>query len=184
ISALLMKLINTAKRFNMSLHPDLLLLQRSMVIVEGVGRQLYPDVDPWEIARPMIYRWMIREKASPERFVKKGRDTIEEMSGFALDMPGQVHEIFKRTLAEELRIGFVHYGLKGLIGEISGLGTKIFTGMVVAALLLSSTMFLILGDKEVGAWWLQALGGVGYSIGLIILVVLVIRVFRKRQPWL
>ncbi|MFQ5901540.1 MAG: 2-polyprenylphenol 6-hydroxylase, partial [Thermodesulfobacteriota bacterium] len=106
ISALLMKLINTAKRFNMTLHPDLLLLQRSMVIVEGVGRELYPDVDPWEIAKPMIYRWMIREKASPGRFIKKGRKTVEEMAGFALDMPGQVHEILKQTLAEELRIGF------------------------------------------------------------------------------
>ena len=72
ISALIMKLIDTARRFEMSLQPNLLLLQKSMVIIEGVGRQLYPDINMWEVAKPLIYKWMIKEKFSSKGLRKKG----------------------------------------------------------------------------------------------------------------
>ncbi|MFQ5901335.1 MAG: hypothetical protein ACE5IH_07245, partial [Thermodesulfobacteriota bacterium] len=108
----------------------------------------------------------------------------DDMAGYALDMPGQIHELLTRTIEEELKIGFVHYGLKGLIGEVSGLGTKILIGMIISSLLLSSTLFLILGKEEVGKGWLQALGGIGYGFGMIIVVILVIKVYMRRKPWL
>jgi ubiquinone biosynthesis protein len=178
ISVLLMRLINTARRFNMRLQPNLLLLQKSMVIIEGVGRQLYPDIDPWEIARPLITRWILREKISPQKTMERGKEIIDEVSDFALAMPRQVHGILNQTLHEELKIGFVHYRLGNLIGEISGLGARIFSGLLLAALIISSSAFLLFGIRW-KSWGLQMLGGSGYIITLIVTIVIVLKIFRK-----
>ena len=178
ISALLMRLINTARRFNMRLQPSLLLLQKSMVIIEGVGRQLYPDIDPWEVAKPLVTRWMIREKVSPRKAFDKGKGVIEEMADIAIDVPRQIHGILKQTLNEELKIGFKHYRISELIGVINNLGARLFSGFILAALILSSTALLILGS-EWDMWELKVLGGSGYVLSLIITVILAVNIFKR-----
>ncbi|HHL39810.1 MAG TPA: 2-polyprenylphenol 6-hydroxylase [Deltaproteobacteria bacterium] len=140
ISALLMKLIRTARRFNMRLQPNLLLLQKSMVIIEGVGRQLYPDINMWEVARPLIYKWMVREKFSPKKALEKGRDYAGELVDAAIELPGSVNSLVRAAVDEELRIGFVHHRLEGLSDEIGGAGRRIEKGLVTAALLVGAFM--------------------------------------------
>ncbi|MEX2515856.1 MAG: ubiquinone biosynthesis regulatory protein kinase UbiB [Gammaproteobacteria bacterium] len=58
IGDLLLRLFQTAKQFNMEILPQLLLLQKTLVNVEGLGRDLYPDLDLWKTARPHLDRWM------------------------------------------------------------------------------------------------------------------------------
>lgn len=58
IGDLLLRLFQTARQFNMEILPQLLLLQKTLVNVEGLGRSLYPDVDLWKTARPLLDRWM------------------------------------------------------------------------------------------------------------------------------
>ncbi|MEE8423577.1 MAG: 2-polyprenylphenol 6-hydroxylase [Thermodesulfobacteriota bacterium] len=178
ISALLMRLINTARRFDMRLQPSLLLLQKSMVIIEGVGRQLYPDIDPWEIAKPLITRWMIREKVSPRKAFDKGKDVIEEMADIAIDVPRQIHGILKQALNEDLKIGFKHYRISELIGVINSLGARLFSGFILSALILSSTALLILGSGW-DMWELKVLGGLGYLFSFIITVILAVKIFKR-----
>ncbi len=140
ISALLMKLIDTARRFDMTLQPNLLLLQKSMVIIEGVGRQLYPDVNMWEVARPLVYRWMIREKLSPRRLRQKGARLGEDLVGAALEAPVRVNDLLGKTLENELKVGFVHHRLEGLVDGIEGAGRKIAGGIVVASLVIAAVL--------------------------------------------
>lgn len=65
IGRLLAQLFTTTERFEMEVQPQLLLLQKSMLTAEGVGRRLNPDVNMWELARPLIEEWM-RENRGPE----------------------------------------------------------------------------------------------------------------------
>lgn len=58
IGDLLLRLFQTARQFNMEILPQLLLLQKTLVSVEGLARDLYPDVDLWKTARPLLDRWM------------------------------------------------------------------------------------------------------------------------------
>lgn len=55
---LLMSLFRTARRFNMEVQPQLVLLQKTLLNIEGLGRQLYPDLDLWVTARPFLERWL------------------------------------------------------------------------------------------------------------------------------
>ncbi len=148
VSGLLMKLLQTARRFDMTLQPNLLLLQKSMVIIEGVGRQLYPDVNMWEVAKPLIYRWMAREKLSPTAVFAKGREGAGELAGAALEIPAKFNELLDSTLSEELRIGFVHHRTEPLTEEIERAGRRIAGGFVVGALILASAVAAVFLPKE------------------------------------
>jgi len=140
ISALLMRLIDTARRFDMTLQPNLLLLQKSMVIIEGVGRQLYPDVNMWEVARPLVYRWMIREKLSPRRLRERGERLGGELMGSAMELPVKMNDVLGKTLGDELRVGFVHHRLEGLVEGIERAGRRVAGGIVTASLVLAAAL--------------------------------------------
>ena len=66
---LLIQLFHTARRFDMTVQPQLVLLQKTLLNIEGLGRQLYPDLDLWETAFPIMETWM-REKNSPLKVAK------------------------------------------------------------------------------------------------------------------
>jgi len=58
---LLLNLFTTARRFNMQIQPQLVLLQKTLFNIEGLGRQLYPDLDLWNTAKPFIEKWLKRQ---------------------------------------------------------------------------------------------------------------------------
>ncbi|MGV3346650.1 ubiquinone biosynthesis regulatory protein kinase UbiB [Enterobacteriaceae bacterium LUAb1] len=61
----LLNLFNTARRFNMEVQPQLVLLQKTLLYVEGVGRQLYPQLDLWKTAKPFLERWIKNQVGIP-----------------------------------------------------------------------------------------------------------------------
>ncbi len=69
---LLLRLFQTARRFNMEVQPQLVLLQKTLLNIEGLGRQLYPDLDLWDTAKPFLERWMARRR-SPRALLGKLR---------------------------------------------------------------------------------------------------------------
>lgn len=70
---LLLRLFQTARRFNMEVQPQLVLLQKTLFNVEGLGRQLYPDLDLWSTAKPFLEHWL-RKQVGPRAFLRKIRE--------------------------------------------------------------------------------------------------------------
>jgi len=175
ISGLLMKLLDTARRFDMTLQPNLLLLQKSMVIIEGVGRQLYPDVNMWDVARPLVYRWMIREKFSPKKIMEKGGSVGEDILRSALEAPVKANDLLTKTLGGGLKVGFVHHRLEGLVDGIEGAGKKVAGGIVVAALVMAGALMAAFSTPES-----TRLFGVPLGSGILFILALItgIRLFR------
>ncbi len=66
----LLKLFQTARRFNMEVQPQLVLLQKTLFNVEGLGRQLYPELDLWHTAKPFLESWL-KTQIGPKAFLKK-----------------------------------------------------------------------------------------------------------------
>ena len=62
----LLRLFEVARRFDMQVQPQLVLLQKTILQVEGLGRQLYPDLDLWKTAKPLMTEWM-QDRLSPKR---------------------------------------------------------------------------------------------------------------------
>src|SRR5690606_37164694 len=68
----------TARRFNMEVQPQLVLLQKTLRNIEGLGRQLYPELDLWRTGRPYLERWM-RERAGPRHQWQNLRQHMERI---------------------------------------------------------------------------------------------------------
>lgn len=79
---LLLRLFQTARRFNMEIQPQLVLLQKTLLNIEGLGRQLYPDLDLWSTARPYLERWM-RQRVSPKRLLADLKAQAEQVPHLA-----------------------------------------------------------------------------------------------------
>ncbi len=168
VSALLMKLIDTARRFEMVLQPNLLLLQKSMVIIEGVGRQLYPDINMWEVAKPLIYKWMIREKFSPKEFFKKGNENVRDMAGDLLGLPAQASEFLDLALNEELHVQLTHPGIDDIAKNIDRLGRRINRGIIIGALVLGASLIAVFApEKTTRFLGLPVISWLGYIIAAV-----------------
>ena len=79
---LLLRLFQTARRFNMEVQPQLVLLQKTLLNIEGLGRQLYPDLDLWSTAKPYLERWM-RERYQPRFLLQQAQQQIEKLPHLA-----------------------------------------------------------------------------------------------------
>ena len=168
VSALLMKLIDTARRFEMVLQPNLLLLQKSMVIIEGVGRQLYPDINMWEVAKPLIYKWMIKEKFSPKDFVRRGAEETKNLATDLLTLPSQASEFFERALDEELHVQLTHPGIDDIAKNIDRLATRINRGIIIGALVLGASLIVVFAPEKTARFLgLPVISWLGYIIAAV-----------------
>lgn len=71
----LLRLFQVARRFDMEVQPQLVLLQKTLLAIEGLGRELYPDLDLWETAKPFIERWM-RDRIGPKAFLQRLKNEL------------------------------------------------------------------------------------------------------------
>ena len=78
LARLLAQLFAVTEKFNMEAQPQLLLLQKTMLVAEGVGRRLCPDVNMWELARPLIEDWML-EHMGPEARIRDAADSMLDL---------------------------------------------------------------------------------------------------------
>jgi ubiquinone biosynthesis protein len=67
---MLISLFTTARRFNMEVQPSLVLLQKTLLNIEGLGRQLYPELDLWTTAQPFLDKWL-KDRYSPKSLLKQ-----------------------------------------------------------------------------------------------------------------
>lgn len=89
---LLLRLFQTAGRFNMEIQPQLFLLQKTLLNIEALGRQLYPELDLWTTAKPFLERW-IRRRYSPRtlltKWVRQAPYVVEKL----MTVPGLWHDV-------------------------------------------------------------------------------------------
>lgn len=86
----LLGLFQTARRFNMEVQPQLVLLQKTLLNIEGLGRQLYPDLDLWTTAKPFLENWM-RERSGVKAIWHKTTQNLPEWLDLAPEIPQLAH---------------------------------------------------------------------------------------------
>ncbi|MDX9768008.1 MAG: ubiquinone biosynthesis regulatory protein kinase UbiB [Ectothiorhodospiraceae bacterium] len=92
---LLLRLFQTARRFHMQVQPQLVLLQKTLLNIEGLGRDLYPDLDLWKTAKPFFERWM-DEQVGVRAMLRGARKHLPQMLEQLPSMPGLLHDVLKQ----------------------------------------------------------------------------------------
>lgn len=153
----MLRLFEAARRFNVEIQPQLLLLQKTLVNVEGLGRELYPQLDLWKTARPVLRRWM-DEQVGPRAVLGDVRDNLPHIREALRDFPGAVRLLAEQAARGRLRFDIRAPELTAMDRELKiarkqrfwlGLG---FTGFVTGVLVIGLTA---------AAWagWLLIAGG-------------------------
>ncbi|PIE44183.1 MAG: ubiquinone biosynthesis regulatory protein kinase UbiB [Gammaproteobacteria bacterium] len=89
----LLRLFQTARRFDMEIQPQLVLLQKTLLNIEGLGRQLYPELDLWSTAHPFLEKWM-KDRIAPPGMVKNIQQHLPQWVEQAPEIPKLIHDTF------------------------------------------------------------------------------------------
>lgn len=89
---LLLQLLQTARAFEMVVQPQLFLLQKTLINVEGLGRQLYPELDVWGVSRPIVEAWM-RQQVGVKAMLKKVKNRAPFWLAEWPDLPDQLQQV-------------------------------------------------------------------------------------------
>jgi len=97
---LLLRLFQTAERFNMEIQPQLMLLQKTLLYVEGLGRQLYPELDLWTTAKPFMENWM-REQHSLKNIASESFKDWQTTAEKVLKTPRLVYDVLNKANTQQ-----------------------------------------------------------------------------------
>lgn len=92
----LLQLFNTARRFNMQVQPQLVLLQKTLLYIEGLGRQLYPQLDLWKTAKPFLENWM-KEQIGLKAMLSKVKANLPYWSEKMPEVPDLLFDTLKQV---------------------------------------------------------------------------------------
>jgi ubiquinone biosynthesis protein len=103
----LINLFSTARRFNMEVQPQLVLLQKTLLNIEGLGRQLYPELDLWKTAKPYLDRWLKNQfhpKSLYQEFKRYGPEWMEKLPQLPMLVFNNIEKVQQLTdMAPTLR---------------------------------------------------------------------------------
>ena len=141
----LVRLFQTARRFNMEVQPQLVLLQKTLLNVEGLGRQLYPDLDLWETAKPYLERWM-REQIGARALLREVKRQAPKWGETLPALPGLAYETLKLARSGEIEVRMRSGELDLLRGEIRRGNRRTVLAVIGAALLIGAAVIIALGE--------------------------------------
>lgn len=169
--ALLLRLFQTGRRFDMEIQPQLVLLQKTLLAVEGLGRDLYPDLDLWSTAKPFMERWM-RQRMGMRQFVRSVRRELPRWSEQLPYLPKRLDDALDELSAARRQLDAQNEEMAALRQAVRENGRRQFAGTIGAALVVSAFILagldghmpaMVAGAPELS--WL--LGGVGGLLWLI-----------------
>ena len=164
LGEVLFKLFRVAHQFQLTIQPQLILLQKTLLNIEGLGRLLDPQIDIWSTARPVLAE-ILREKRSPQAVARMLRERLPGWLAAAPDMPQLLHDYLKQAVAGEARLVMRSEDLRRL-AEISHSGQRqtVFAILGAGLLVVAALLYALgAGGPSWGsvplAAWIAALGG-------------------------
>lgn len=138
---LLLKLFRTGRRFGMEVQPQLVLLQKTLLYIEGLGKQLYPDLDLWATAKPFLERW-IEQRKGFEGLRKKARQHGPELLEQLPEIPGMAYELLKQARDGKLTLEWKSSELEKIRRELRSNRHALYSAIAGGSMLITSALLL------------------------------------------
>ncbi len=151
----LLRLFQVARQFDMEIQPQLVLLQKTLLNIEGLGRQLYPELDLWKTGQPVLREWM-EEQSGPKALAKQLRRDWPEIKYVLEKLPAVAHKLVDAVTDEDqnvVRKARQHAKRQAQQRYL------VFTG---SAVLIASSLLISLSSVPL-------LGGIGAIIGIALM---------------
>ena len=154
----MLRLFETARRFNMEIQPQLILLQKTLFNIEGLGRELYPQLDLWKTAHPILRRWM-DEQVGGRAMLAHLREDLPQIRDALRELPGVV-----RYLSQQISHGNLQFNMRSpellqIRDQLRQQQRQRYWLAVGATAIITGTLILTWGFLPAAAWTL-IVGGV------------------------
>ncbi|MBC7984150.1 MAG: ubiquinone biosynthesis regulatory protein kinase UbiB, partial [Candidatus Obscuribacterales bacterium] len=145
----LLGLFEAAQRFGISVQPQLVLLQKTLLQIEGLGRQLNPELDLWKTAQPIMRDWM-RERVSPLAVLQKLRRQLPEINDTVLALPQLLHQAVQLAADHRFALPMRDDNFAKLQIEMRASARRRDYAILSAAFVLGGIFWFMLAREP---WW-------------------------------
>lgn len=146
---LLLDLFRVARRFNLTIQPQLIMLQKTLLNIEGLGRELNPKLDMWAVAKPELEA-ILKEKYGLDHTARELRERLPAWLAKAPEMPGLIHEYLSQATRGQLTSKLSSKDLELLRAQLQQSHHRTLTALAAATLTISGVLMLAL---ETGPWF-------------------------------
>jgi ubiquinone biosynthesis protein len=159
----LVRLFTVARRFDMNVQPQLILLQKTLLNIEGLGRDLYPDLDLWETAQPILEDWM-RERISGRAIIERLREQLPDVSETIQEFPQVIHAILQRAAEGRLQVELKRPDLDPLQDEMRAGRQQRWANGCGSATLIGGVLWIGFGSAPALLGWALLAAGIGFLL--------------------
>lgn len=177
VGRMLMEFIEIITLYNIRIPPDLMLLIKSLVLIEGMGRTLDPGFDMVEHLRPFIVK-ALRQKFSPFRISRDVNQILTSYLSLARNIPRDLKEIINRINRNKFKIDLEHRGLDKFTADFDRSINRLSTSMILAAMIIGSSI-IMQTDKGPKVMGFPALAFMGYTVAGFVGLWLVYAIIRS-----
>ncbi len=153
----LMRLFRVAQRFNVEIQPQLILLHKTLFNIEGLGRELYPQLDLWKTAHPVLKRWM-DEQIGGRAMLRDVRDNLPQLRDALRELPGVVHALSEQAAEGRIRLKLKLPELEQIRTQLREQRRQRYWLTIAAVGIITGTLVLTLGSLPALGWPLLAAG--------------------------
>ena len=140
---LLLRLFQTARAFNMEIQPQLLLLEKTFLHIEGLGRQLYPELDLWDTAKPFLEKWL-SEQMGPAALLKGLKRSLPFIAEHLPDVPELAYRALNNLASGKITYQLEERQLEEIKDEIRHSGKRNRQVIAGSGLLIGGVLILAL----------------------------------------
>ena len=157
----LIRLFEAAQRFNMEVQPQLILLQKTLLNIEGLGRQLYPELDLWETGHPFFKEWM-GDQLGGRAVLSSIRENLPQLRDAMRELPVVIKHLADQAAHGDLRVRMDAPEIRKLRAQLEAQQKQRFRLTISMTAVVCGTLLLGL-ETAVPAlgWSLLGLGALG-----------------------
>lgn len=148
---LLQRLFQIARSFNVEIMPQLVMLQKTIINIEGIGRQLYPELDLWKTARPQCERWM-EQRIGAKGLIKSAKLNIPKLIDRLPDLPNKAIDVLDRLHDGRLEMENKSKEIHQLREEMKTYNQRTVLAVVGSGFLLSAAIIYALNNTTHGVF--------------------------------
>jgi ubiquinone biosynthesis protein len=165
-------------RLKLKLPTQYLLLDRAVATLEGIGNQVCPTFNVFEVVEPYVREFM-RKRYSPETLAARGSEELQNLAGMLVDFPYQVHEALEQVRKGEVSVNFVHRNLEDVMRRMTVMTNRLVVAIVLAAVILGSSVIGLFATQGPQLWGVSVFALIGYMASAFFGLWLVVGIFRS-----
>jgi len=165
----LLRLFQVARRFDMEVQPQLVLLQKTLLNIEGLGRQLYPELDLWQTAKPFLEKWF-RQQMGPQATFRKIRTQLPDWAQQWPEVPGLVHRALRDAVDGKLEVNFRSRDIDELRLELRRGHQRLVRGLTGSVLLIGTAALVGANSPLLQTEWSTWPAWIASGLGILLII--------------